>query len=326
MAKKDVCLAVYRGQPVTRFVHPEDTHIVMSPGERGEGSEVLASGLVVGKDWFDCTWTIPEVMGPWAGGTIAPNGCPCHDIADAVQFVPTPEQVREFDWQNWAQEALQGFDPNEQILFIRSMTGFFERMHCLIGFEDALCAFYEDPDSVHALFAAILDYKKTVVDCICQVCHPDIFCFDDDYGTANSTFLAPDMWREFFPQYWKPLIDHVHEKGCLFELHSCGYITPLVRDFAQLGMDSLQPVQTHNDLKQLKADAGTMTLRFAIFDKQMQGMFQKEEDVEQALREWYAVLAEGGHFIPDLVPIDDDFYRIQQKFTEKFEQEFFASN
>lgn len=323
MARKDVCLALYRGEKVERFVHPKDTFIVMTPGERNEGGEVQPDGSILGKDWFGTTWIAPAQMGPWAGGTVAPDGCPCDDLEEMVNFVPTAEQVRAFDWKGWADSVLQGYDPDEQILFIRSMTGYFERLHCLIGFEDALCAFYEDPDSVEALFAAVLEYKKTVVDCICEVCKPDIICFDDDYGTANNTFISPDMWREFFPQYWQPLVDHVHSKGVKFELHSCGYITPLVGDFVELGMDSLQPVQTHNDLKQIVEKYGDkIVLRFAIFDKQM-SMFSGEDEVRAKLREWYTTLSNGGRFIPDLVPIDDPFYKIQADFTYEFEKEIF---
>lgn len=325
MAKKDVTLAILNGQPVDRFIRPEDSHMVMTPGERNEGGVEQPDGNIVGKDWFGSEWIAPPIPGPWSGGTITPGGCPCDDIADAVSFVPTPEQVRSFDWKGWSQEALRGYDPDEQILFVRSMTGFFERMHCLIGFENALCAFYEDPEAVEALFAAILEYKKTVVDCICEVMKPDIFCFDDDYGTANSTFISTEMWREFFPQYWKPLVDHVHAKGIKFELHSCGYVTPLVGDFVELGMDILEPVQTHNDLKLLKEKYGDrMVYRFAIFNKQMAGMYDSEEAVRADLREWYSTLAPGGNFFPDLVPIDDPFYEIQARFQAEFEKEFFG--
>lgn len=325
MARKDVCKALYERKPVDRFVHFEDTFILLTPGERNMGGEPQGEGYVVGKDWFGSEWIAPVQMGPWAGGTITPDGCPCDDVEKAVDFVPTPEQVRAFDWKGWAEEALRGFDPDEQILLVRSMTGFFERLHCLIGFEDALCAFYEDPDSVEALFAAVLEYKKTVVDCICEVCNPDIFVFDDDYGTANSTFMSPDMWAEFFPQYWKPLVDHVHSKGIKFEIHSCGYVTPLVKYFVDMGMDSIQPVQTHNDLKFLKEQYGDkLVFRFAIFDKQMDGMYANEEEVCADLRKWYDILSTGGGFIPDWVPIDDPFYEIQRRFNDEYEKELFG--
>ena len=325
MARKDITFGVYEGKTVSRFVHPKDTHIIMTPGERNMGGTEQPDGSVLGKDWFGSTWLAPKAFGPWDGGTIAPGGCPCEEAEDAIALVPTPEQVRAYDWKAWAEESLQGYDPAEQVLFCRCMTGFFERLHCLIGFENALCAFYEDPDSVHELFAAILQYKLAVVDCVCEVLQPDIFCFDDDYGTGNATFMSPDMWREFFPQYWKPLVDHVHAKGMKFELHSCGYVTPLVGDFVELGMDSLQPVQSHNDLSLLKKEYGDkIVFRFAIFDKQMD-MYPHEAAVRKDLKTWYDILNEGGRFIPDLVPIDDPFYAIQKDFTYEYEKEVFGA-
>ena len=49
-----------------------------------------------------------------------------------------------------------------------------------------------------------------------QYIKPDIMIFDDDYGTARATFMSPDMWREFFPQFWKPLVEYVHSNGSKF--------------------------------------------------------------------------------------------------------------
>lgn len=327
MAKKDVLLSILDGRPVNRFVHPEDTHMILTPGERNEGGQLQPDGNVLGEDWFGCKWIAPPIPGPWSGGTIAPGGSPFEadeDPAAALCAVPTPEQVRAFDWKGWAEQVLRGYEPGEQLLFVRSMTGFFERLHCLVGFENALCAFYDYPEAVEALFQAILAYKKAVVDCICQVMQPDILCFDDDYGTAKSTFLSPDLWREFFPRYWRELVDHVHSKGVKFELHSCGYVTPLVGDFVELGMDILQPVQTHNDLEGLSARYGQdIAFRFAIFDKQMAGMYDSEEAARADLRKWYSALA-GGKFLPELVPIDDPFYRIQAQFQADFEKELYG--
>lgn len=38
---------------------------------------------------------------------------------------------------------------------------------------------------VEDFFAAMLEYKKAVVDCAAQYIKPDIMIFDDDYGTAG---------------------------------------------------------------------------------------------------------------------------------------------
>lgn len=325
MANKDTCLAVLAGEPTTRFVHPEDCVMLITPGERNMGGELQPDGSIIGLDWFGCSWTQQPGDSPISGATITPGTRRLEDLADFAQVIPTAQQVRDFDWAGYAAEILKGVDRTQQVIQCRSLTGFFERMHCLIGFEDALCAFYEDPDVVEEFFAAMLDYKKAVVDCVAEYIKPDIMTFDDDYGTARATFMSPDMWRDFFPQVWKPLVDYVHSKGMKFELHSCGYVTPLVGDFVELGMDILQPVQTNNDLKAIKEQWGDrIVFRLAIFDKQFDRLGQTEDEVKADIRSYYEILAPGGRFIPDIVPIQDRYYELQREVQDQFEQEFFA--
>ena len=93
-------------------------------------------------------------------------------------------------------------------------------------------------------------------------------------------------------------MEYVHSKGMKFELHSCGYVTPLVGDFVELGMDILQPVQTNNDLKAMKEQWGDkIVYRLAIFDKQFDRLGQSEDQVRADIRSYYEILAPGGNFI-----------------------------
>ena len=92
----------------------------------------------------------------------------------------------------------------------------------------------------------------------------------------------------------------------------------------ELGMDILQPVQTNNDLKAMKEQWGDkIVYRLAIFDKQFDRLGQSEDQVRADIRSYYEILAPGGNFIPDLVPIDDRYYEIQGEVQQEFEAEFF---
>lgn len=325
MPTKNTLQAVLNGESTSCFVRPEDAAFIISPGERNVGGEKQPDGTTIGFDWFGCSWTEAADGGPLGGQTITPGTRRLEDLADYKEAIPTAEQVRAYDWEGLAARVLRNVDRERQVVQFRSLTGPFERMHCLIGFEDALCAFYDDPELVEEFFAAVLEYKKVVVDCVAEYIKPDIMIFDDDYGTARSTFISPDMWREFFPQYWKPLVDYVHSKGMKFELHSCGYVTPLVGDFVELGMDILQPIQTNNDLRAIKEQYGDkIVLRLAIFDKQFDRLGQTEDEVRADIRSYYEILAPGGNFIPDLVPIQDRYYELQAEVQAEFEKEFFG--
>ena len=325
MSEKNPILSILDGEPTGRFPHFEDAVIIMTPGERNHGGEKQPDGTTIGLDWFGCSWTEAAVPGPLGGQTITPGTQRLDDLADFKDAIPTAEDVRAFDWAGFAAKVLRKVDREKQVVQVRCMTGPFERMHCLIGFEDALCAFYEDPEVVEEFFAAMLEYKKAVVDCVAEHLKPEIMIFDDDYGTMRATFISPDMWREFFPAFWKPLVEYVHSKGMKFELHSCGHVTALVGDFVELGMDILQPVQTNNDLKYIKENYGDkIVLRLAIFDKQFAALNQTEEEIRADIRGYYETLAPGGNFIPDLVPIDDRYYEIQDEVQAEYEKELFG--
>lgn len=325
MATRKNFLAALNGTQADRFVQFEDAALIILPGERNVGGEVQPDGTTIGLDWFGCSWTEAADKSPIGGSTITPGTQRLEELSDFAQAVPTPEWVKGWDWAGYAESELAGVDRENQVVQCRSMSGFFERMHCLIGFEDALCAFYEEPEVVEDFFAAMLEYKLAVAECVAEHFKPDVMIFDDDYGTARATFMSPDMWREFFPKYWKPLIDFVHSKGIKFELHSCGYVTPLVGDFVELGMDILQPVQTNNDLKAIKAQWGDkIVFRLAIFDKQFDRIDKPEEEIRADIRSYYEALAPGGRFIPDLVPIDDYYYVLQREVQEEYERELFG--
>lgn len=316
---------ILAGEQPRAFVHNEDHALVLAPGERNMGGEKQPDGSVIGKDWFGCTWTAQPGNGALAGATPTPGTEPLEDIADFAAYIPTAEQVRAFDWEGYVSGWLKDVDQSKQVVEFRSLSGFFERMHFLVGFENAMCAFYDDPDAVHDYCAAMLEYKKTVAECAKEYAHADIVIFDDDYGTAQSTFISPEMWREFMAPYWKELTAHVHSLGMKVELHSCGYITPLVGDFVECGFDILQPLQTHNDLKYIKENYGDkIVLRLAIFDKVMAAVGKSEDEVRADLRGWYEILAPGGGFIPDIVPIRDRYYEIQAEVQSEYEKELFG--
>lgn len=326
MARKDEYIRVLNHETPTRFVQPTDFHMAFTPGEHNMGGEPDEKGRIIGKDWFGCTWA--EIgKGAIDGATLVPNQEPLEDLADYKEagLIPTKEQIAAFDWESYAKEQLEGYDPEEQVLQVRSLIGPFERMHCLVGFENALCAFYEDPEAVEDFFRDMLEYKKTIVDYAVEYMHPDVLVFDDDYGTGRAPFMDPEMWREFFPDFWKELVEYVHSKGVYAELHSCGYVTPLVGDFVEAGFDILQPVQTNNDLKQIKELWGDkIILRMAIFDKKIDVLNQTEDEIRADIRSYYEILAPGGNFLPDLVPIADRYYVIQEEMQNIIEKEMYG--
>jgi uroporphyrinogen decarboxylase len=74
----------------------------------------------------------------------------------------------------------------------------------------------------------------------------DGLMFCDDWGLQNRLMISPEKWREF----WKPCYARVwgaaHEAGMLTFLHSCGYITDILDDLIEAGLDVIQMDQQEN--------------------------------------------------------------------------------
>lgn len=71
----------------------------------------------------------------------------------------------------------------------------------------------------------------------------DMLRTHDDYGTQISLLFSTDMWRRFFRENTKKLVELSHKYGAFFQQHSCGAVAPLIPEFIACGVDSLEPLQ-----------------------------------------------------------------------------------
>ena len=114
----------------------------------------------------------------------------------------------------------------------------------LTGTENMLIAMYEDPDWVTDIFDT---YLNTSLD-LCQRILDAGYEFDgifwyDDMGYKGSPFFSPAAYRELLKPYHKKAVDWAHERGMVTEMHSCGYIEPLLPDILETGVEMLNPLE-----------------------------------------------------------------------------------
>lgn len=187
-------------------------------------------------------------------------------------FTPTPtvppvlnditlweEQVKfpDYDSVDWEaaykkDEAMFQWDRANKIQDMYCANGLFERMHYLMGFEDTLCAFYEEPEAVGALIKKIADTKISLIKNALKVYKPDVFTFLDDYAHQEGLFMSLDMFREFFKPQLQRIVNAVKEEGVLFKIHCCGKMETLTQEYIDLGVDAIDPVQPINDIVAMK--------------------------------------------------------------------------
>lgn len=296
MTSRDNFLKIYRHE-IPEYVPADGPYdVIPLPGEHG------AVGLDVGergKDWFGVDWTSTKVMGMTID-TPTPGG---HAIEDITQWktknvIPSRDFLEEFPWEEYCSQIIAGWNRSEHLSVLMAPAGFFERLHHLMPFEEALCSFYDEPEELEAFLDALLEYKKYVIQKIYTYAKPDVVVFFDDYGTSNNLFLSEEMWLEFIAPRLKRIIDFCHELGLIFEMHSCGCITPLVKHMVDMGIDALQPLQALNDVEMVKRQFGDqIVIHGGITASELVGEAVTHQEMLKKVQECVKICAPGGNFI-----------------------------
>ena len=296
MTPRENALLAYRHQP-----HPSvpnfftDFDIWDSFGERyfGPGE---------GKDWFGVSWTyLPEMHSQ----TETPGQELLEDLEHWRERVRFPN-LEEYDWASIAAQATAGWDRENRVSFCMLLNGPFERMMSLMGFENAMYAFYDTPEEVHDFFAAITDYKCRYLEILKEYFRFDVIAFHDDWGDNHNAFFPMDMWRTFLKPCIRRVIDKTHELDMICEMHSCGYIRPFVPELVEMGADAIDPLQYCNGPEELQREYGDRLFFNGGFRTQdvLERPGATEEEIRAEVRRNLDALAPGGAF-GTMAPIID---------------------
>ena len=128
----------------------------------------------------------------------------------------------------------------------------FEKMHLMSGFDNVFVGPYLFRDKFLKLRDKVMDFNLKSIRRWLSAGVDAIF-FSDDWGSGNRLMISPDQWRELYKPCYKTLIDEIHKGGAHAWFHSCGFVSPIVEDLIEIGLDVLHPIQPGaNDFQSLK--------------------------------------------------------------------------
>ena len=275
-----------------------------------------------GKDFFGCTWVYDPV-----GNAAVPDTSVLpvlDDICDWREKVVFPD-LDAVDWEASAKaDKVDQYDP-DKFNYSMLLEGPFERLHTLMGFENALCSMLTDPEEVEAFLDAMVEFKCAQLTKIRDYYRPDVLNFHDDYGTQRGLFFSPDIWRDMFKPRLKKIVDHCHGLGMIFELHSCGLIEDIIPDICEIGADCLQCMDI-NDVRKMKEITGDQ-MAYGVspnFQRYAAGMAvgtMGEKELRKEIHEEIMTLSEGGNYYPFINPPFTEMDRIIWEEAEVCRQE-----
>lgn len=188
----------------------------------------------------------------WPVGAPAKQPMITHDNAVIKDITKWKEQLhvpdtKAYDWTA-AKERFCAIDRTQNFAGYFMGAGLFERSHFLMGMEEALCAYLEEPEAMFEMLQAIAAFKQTVIKDAAYHLKPDVVFYQDDWGSKQNVFLPPDTWREIIKPLQKEIATTIHDCGMLYMHHADCICEPLVQDMVEIGIDIWQGVIPENDI------------------------------------------------------------------------------
>ncbi|MFW5992333.1 MAG: uroporphyrinogen decarboxylase family protein, partial [Halanaerobiaceae bacterium] len=157
----------------------------------------------------------------------------------------TPER-----YQNLEQEMEKAVAAaKEGKIISQNVVGGYMYLRSLIGPEDLLYKFYDDPELIHECMQTWLKLADTVTARHQQYVTIDQFFIGEDICFNNGPLISPDMIKEFLFPYYQQLITNIknrqldQDRHLYFHVDTDGDAVPVIPLYQEIGMDVMSPFE-----------------------------------------------------------------------------------
>ena len=195
-------------------------------------------------------WGIVYIRNPH--GLPVAKGHPVKDARDLARFeAPEPDQAHLL-LLDMARDRFKG---NVALFWL--MRGTFVRSWRLVGMENLMLKFYDDPDFVHRVADMVTGYNLKQIDLLAEA-GLDVLVVEDDIATTHAPLISPEHFNTFINPYNRKLVDRARQLGLRVVRHSDGNLWSLMDVLLASGYDGLNPLEPHAGmaLKKVKAYCG----------------------------------------------------------------------
>lgn len=196
-------------------------------------------------------------------------------------------------WEAWAGEQKQG---NTVLWF--TVDGFFWFPRTLLGIEQHLYAFYDQPELMHRMNSDLAEWQLRVFEELFSICTPDFMTFGEDMSYNHGPMLSKALFDEFMKPYYGRVLPRLKEKGVMAVIDSDGDITVPAHWFEEAGLDGILPLERQSGVDMARLRAEHPKMRFiGHYDKMV--MNRGEAAIRAEFERLLPLAAKGG-FIPSV--------------------------
>jgi uroporphyrinogen decarboxylase len=172
------------------------------------------------------------------------------------------------------------------------------------GFAEWLTDLLDDEEVAVALMEKVLESITGIAEHALDLIGDqiDIFLFYDDMGFQDRPYMRPQLYRDLVKPFHARLLESVRRKTkAHVMMHNDGAIHDLLRDYIDIGVEALNPMQVSaqgmGDTAALKAEFGRDLVFWGAIDTQRVLPFGTPAEVRDEVRRRLDTLGPGGGYI-----------------------------
>ena len=144
-----------------------------------------------------------------------------------------------------------------------NIEGFFWVPRELMGIQEHLYAFYDEPELMHDINEYVLEVYKTKLMKVIELVQPDVVYFMEDLSGKTGPMISQDSFDEFIGDYYKRLIPLMKAAGVgnVF-VDTDGEFTKLIPNFMAAGIDGFLPMDVNAGMDIVAVREQFPTLKF----------------------------------------------------------------
>jgi hypothetical protein len=214
-----------------------------------------------------------------------------HDDYTRLREHLFPSAVDAARWQAWAEAQRR-----EGAVLWFTLEGFFWFPRTLLGIEQHLYAFYEEPELLHRINTDLVDWMVRCLDGLTAICVPDFMTFAEDMSYNHGPMISKKLFDEFMLPYYRRIVPRLVERGILTFVDSDGDITEAASWFDAAGIQGMLPLERQSGVDVAKLRQLYPRMRFiGAYDKRV---IHHGEAAMRAEFERLMSVATGGGFMP----------------------------
>jgi len=223
------------------------------------------------------------------------------DISEIRKYKgPTPE---ELGITKELERKAKYLYENTDYALVTTFPGVFEKAWELRGIERLFMEIALDKKLVVTLFNKVLEIELEIYEKLLTYIgkYIQLVMFTEDLGREDGLLFSPKFYREVLKPCQKELIQLIKKHTqAKIAIHSDGAIRPLLKDFIEIGVDVINPVQAtakDMDTKRLKKDFGKDLCFWGAIDTQKILPYGTPQEVKDEVKRKIDYLAPGGGYL-----------------------------